>query len=261
MVDSALLDKAKVRQSFAAAAEGYDALAGLQRRVGETLLAKSSCAASPRPLLDIGCGTGFLTRHLAGRASASVALDIALPMLQTARRNCTGLPAAYVCADAERLPFRDGSFGQIYSNLAVQWCEDLSALLADCRRVLCADGRLALSTFGPRTLAELKAAWGKVDDFAHVNEFYSVEQIRRFLVAAGWSRFELEAELVCQPYPSVLALMRELKGIGAHNASIHRNPRPTSRASLQRMIAHYEAAMAGGPIVASYEIIYLRAMR
>lgn len=261
MTDSALLDKAKVRQSFAAAADGYDAVAGLQRRVGETLLAKFPCVGQSRPLLDIGCGTGFLTRHLVSRVPAAVALDIAVPMLQAAQRNCAGLPVAYVCADAERLPFRDGSIGQIYSNLAVQWCEDLSALLGDCRRVLCANGCLALSTFGPRTLAELKTAWSQVDNFAHVNEFYSTEQIRRFLAAAGWRRFELETELISQSYLSVMALMRELKGIGAHNVSNHRNPRPTSRASLQSMIAHYESAMAGGEIVASYEIIYLRAMR
>lgn len=261
MTDTALLDKTKVRQSFAAAADGYDALAVLQRRVGETLLAKFPCAGLSQPLLDIGCGTGFLTRHLASRVPAAVALDIAVPMLQAAQRSCAGLPLAYVCADAERLPFRNDSIGQIYSNLAVQWCEDLSALLGDCRRVLCADGRLVLSTFGPRTLVELKAAWRQVDDFAHVNEFYSAEQIRRFLVAAGWRCFELEVELISQPYPSVLALMRELKGIGAHNVSTYRNPRPTSRASLQSMIAHYESAMLGGEIVASYEIIYLRAMR
>jgi len=54
-------------------------------------------------------------------------------------------------------------------------------------------------------------------------------------------------------------LMHELKDLGAHNVSDARNRRPTTRSQLQRMIRRYENSMVGGEVVASYEIIVVRA--
>jgi malonyl-CoA O-methyltransferase len=60
-------------------------------------------------------------------------------------------------------------------------------------------------------------------------------------------------------YPSVLALMRELKDLGAHNVSQARKRRPTTRRQLQQMIGHYESSAGGERITASYEILFVRA--
>lgn len=257
----AVLDKAKIRRSFAAAAESYDSAAILQRQVGLALLDKFPLQPAPGWVLDVGCGTGFLTRCLAcGSLDQScLALDIALPMLQASRRNNRDLPVDYVCADAENLPFADNSLQQVYSNLALQWCQDLSAVFADVRRILKPEGQLVFSTFGPETLKELKAAWAGVDDFAHVNDFYSVGEICEFLALAGLGRVDVETVMYRLSYPSVLALMQELKHLGAHNVSDARNRRLTTRSQLQHMIRQYESSMVNGEIVASYEIIFVRA--
>jgi malonyl-CoA O-methyltransferase len=257
----AVLDKTKIRHSFAAAAESYDAAALLQRQVGLALLQKFPLQSAPGWVLDVGCGTGFLTRRLAFNSFSQpcLALDIALPMLQASRRNNGAVPVEYVCADAEKLPFADQSLQQVYSNLALQWCQNLPALFADVRRLLKPDGQLVFSTFGPATLHELKAAWSGVDDFAHVNDFYSVEEIRGFLQAAGLGRIEMDAAMYRLSYPAVLALMRELKDLGAHNVSLARNRRLTTRSQLQQMIRQYEKNMINGEISASYEIIFVRA--
>ncbi|WKJ88840.1 malonyl-ACP O-methyltransferase BioC [Methylomonas montana] len=257
----AVLDKTKIRRSFAAAAVSYDSLAALQRQVGMALLEKFPLQPAAGPVLDMGCGTGFLTRQL-GAANVNqtlLALDIALPMLQAARRNNRNVPADYLCADAEKLPFAADTVRQIYSNLALQWCQDLAAVFADARRILMSGGQLAFSTFGPATLRELKAAWATVDGFVHVNDFYSSEQIQDFLHTAGLTTVDVESVLYQSRYPSVLALMHELKGIGAHNVSQARNRRPTTRGQLQQMIRHYEVSMVGQEITASYEIIFVRA--
>ncbi|WP_415880578.1 malonyl-ACP O-methyltransferase BioC [Methylomonas sp. TEB] len=257
----AVLDKAKIRRSFAAAAGSYDSAAMLQRQVGLALLQKYPLRSAPGWVLDIGCGTGFLTRCLPldGLNQSCLALDIALPMLQASRRNNGAVSVEYVCADAEKLPFADNSLQQVYSNLAVQWCQDLPAVFADVRRLLRQDGQLVFSTFGPETLKELKAAWTGVDDFVHVNDFYSAGQIGGFLRAAGFGRVDVDTVMYRLSYPTVLALMHELKDLGAHNVSDARNRRPTTRSQLQRMIRRYENSMVGGEVVASYEIIVVRA--
>lgn len=259
----ALLDKAGVRRSFAAAADSYDSAATLQRRVAVSLLQKFPLQTLDGRILDLGCGTGFLTRQfMTDYVDQSViALDIALPMLRTARRKTQDLPVDYLCADAEKLPFADNSLQQIYSNLALQWCQDLSAVLTDMRRLLRPGGQLVFSTFGPATLRELKAAWAAVDDFAHVNDFYSLEQIRGFLKVAGWEAVTVESVVYQLRYSSVPTLMRELKDLGAHNVNQTRNRRLTTRSQLQHMVLNYEAAMADDEIIASYEIILVRGRR
>ncbi|AMK74957.1 MULTISPECIES: malonyl-ACP O-methyltransferase BioC [Methylomonas] len=257
----AVLDKVKIRHSFAVAAASYDSAAMLQRQVGLALLQKFPLQPTPGWVLDVGCGTGFLTRRLSvgSLELPCLALDIALPMLQASRRNNGDLPVDYFCADAEKLPFADNSLQQVYSNLALQWCQDLPAVFADVRRLLSPDGQLVFSTFGPETLKELKTAWSGVDDFAHVNDFYSVGQIRDFLRVVGLERVDVETVMYRLAYPSVLALMRELKDLGAHNVSLGRNRRLTTRSQLQQMILHYENSMLNSEILASYEIIFVRA--
>ncbi|MDD1620828.1 MAG: malonyl-ACP O-methyltransferase BioC [Methylococcaceae bacterium] len=257
------LDKVKIKRSFAAAAGSYDELAVLQRQVGLALLEKYPLDASPGVILDVGCGTGFLSRQLPVDSSSQhlVALDIAFPMLLASRQKNLNLPVHYLCADAESMPFAAHSIRQIYSNLALQWCQDLPAVFAGCKRVLKFGGQLVFATFGSSTLRELKSAWAEVDGFAHVNEFYGFEQINWFLQDAGFQSISSEVAMYQSSYPSVMALMRELKGIGAHNVNMDRNKKPTTRRQLQHMISCYEGNMVGTEVLASYEIIFVRAQR
>lgn len=255
------LDKAKVRRSFAAAADSYDGLAGLQRQVGLELLRRFPLRRGDDVLVDVGCGTGFLSHQLASvfLGKQLIALDLAMPMLQTCRRNYPAMSAQYICADAEKLPFASSSIDQIYSNLALQWAQDLSATLLDFNQVLKGNGRLVFATFGPQTLHELKAAWAAVDGFTHVNSFYAAEQIEGFLREAGFASSRLQSRVYQTHYASVESLMRELKGIGAHNVNRGRNPKPTTRTQLQNMVRQYQQQMPGQSIVASYEIIFVEA--
>ncbi|WP_347989269.1 malonyl-ACP O-methyltransferase BioC [Methylomonas sp. AM2-LC] len=261
MKPECLLDKGKIKQAFTEAAQSYDAFAGLQRQVGDTLLQKYPMQAQSGLVMDLGCGTGYLTRKMAEHSAqhALLAVDIALPMLQTCRQKNIISPVAYVCADAENLSFSAQSIQQIYSNLAVQWCQNLGAVFANCQRMLKPDGQWVFSTFGPTTLQELKTAWAAVDDYAHVNSFYTSTQIVEFLQESGFVSIEYECISYQSLYPSVLALMQELKAIGAHNVSSGRNRKLTSRSHLQQMIANYERAMSTGALLATYEIIFVRA--
>lgn len=261
MTGAIYLDKAKVMRSFAAAAQTYDGLAGLQRQVGLELLARFPQRQSGGVLLDLGCGTGFISHQLAATFSGQqmIALDIALPMLQTSRRKYPAMPVQYLCADAENLPIASNSIDQIYSNLALQWAQDLPASCAGFKRVLKTPGQLVFATFGPETLRELKSAWTKVDDFMHVNSFHSADQIQSFLQVAGFKQVFPESKLYQFAYPDVESLMRELKGIGAHNVNRQRNPRPTTKTQLKSMIEHYPTQMDGQGIIASYEIIFVKA--
>jgi malonyl-CoA O-methyltransferase len=275
------LDKAKIRQSFAAASLTYDGVAELQRTVGKALLAACDAESLVGTLVDLGCGTGFLTAKLlseqVGYASRTmilaeengtrcvpyrsvIALDIALPMLQVTRTKLADAPnVGYLCADAEQLPLAEQVVNGVFSNLALQWCVNLEAVFTDIKRVLKPGGRLVFSTFGPQTLQELKSAWAEVDAYKHVNEFYSEQQLIRFLRLAGYTEIKITSKRYVSNYGSVLELMKELKQIGAHNVIAGRNKSVTTKTQMQRMIEAYERHQSGDRIAATFEVIMVSA--
>jgi len=258
-----VIDKAKVRRSFAAAAITYDQAAQLQRDVGYALLQPIGALALHGRVIDLGCGTGFLSGELLTRgcckATDLLAVDIALPMVEASRVKLAGpCQPHYLCADAEQLPFADNSIQHIFSNLALQWCRQLAFAAMECQRVLSPGGQLNFTTFGPKTLHELKAAWQTVDDYQHVIDFYSGADIRTILQQAGLTDIGVQSQTHINYYPSVQALLQELKDLGAQTVSA-RSPHVTGKARWQALLSAYRADKHSGLIPASFEIITVRA--
>ncbi len=254
------LDKVKIRQSFAAASLTYDGVAALQRTVAKALLNSSDTENLTGTLLDLGCGTGFLTFQLSVPTRPMIALDIALPMLQVTRTKLADkVNIDYICADAEQLPLVENSVDGVFSNLALQWCVNLETVFKDIKRVMKPGARLVFSTFGPQTLQELKAAWAEVDAYHHVNDFYNEQQLTHFLRRAGYTEIKIETKVHISNYASVWELMKELKHIGAHNVIAGRNKHITTKTQMQRMVTAYERHRNNGLIPASFEVIMVKA--
>jgi len=252
-----LLDKQRVRASFAKASDSYDGMATLQRKVGRHLFA-SAPVQEKSEILDLGCGTGFFTQLIAeaNLAANIYALDLALPMLNKTKSRDQCNKVALVCADAEQLPFAGNRLQLVSSNLALQWCQNLESLFAGIHRVLEDEGCFVFSTFGEGALKELKKAWAEVDDYPHVNDFCSDIVIQAALENAGFVDIQIESQTYYSEYQSVLELMHELKGIGAHNVSLARKKTLTSKGDLKRLFSAYPEEIGGG-IKASFEIIYV----
>ena len=257
------IDKHKMRHSFAAASGTYDDFAGLQRTVAQELISKIGAGIHAGLRLDVGSGTGYLTNKLANMMPKGelLALDIALPMLSFSRNKSAGKNIQYICADAENLPLQRGCLTAIYSSLALQWSRVLEATFTDFKRVLEPEGQLVFSTFTENTLWELKQSWAEVDDYCHVNSFYTADEVTYCLKRAGFSSIQVESKQYISHYASVFDLMRELKKIGAHNVSTDRNPNLTSRLAMNRMIATYEKKRDPLGIPATYDVLYVKTKR
>lgn len=96
------------------------------------LLERTIAGLPPARTLDVACGTGFLTRHLAGKV---VGLDQSNAMLAIARRQAPD--ADYVLGDAFALPFPDGAFERVFTGHFYGHLEptERDAFLAEARRV------------------------------------------------------------------------------------------------------------------------------
>jgi malonyl-CoA O-methyltransferase len=238
------LDRGGVRAAFDRAGTTYESAAQLQERIGEELLTRlTAFRFEPRVVLDLGAGTGRLSAQLKRRYPRAqvLALDLSLGMLgQAGHHQRLWRRFARVCADAQRLPLKSASVDLVFSSLMLQWCEPLDAALAEVRRVLRGEGFFAFSTFGPATLQELRRAWAAADDYNHVNHFIDVHDVGDALVRAGFSEPVLDVDRIGLGYPDALALMRDLKAIGAHNVTAGRPRSLLGRAHLERMQGAYE---------------------
>ena len=254
------LDRGGVRAAFDRAGTTYESAARLQGRVAQELLTRlEAFRFEPRVVLDLGAGTGRASAELKRRYPRAqvLALDLAPGMLRQARHNLRLWRRFHrVCADAQHLPLKSAGVDLVFSSLMLQWCEPLDAALAEVRRVLKADGFFAFSTFGPATLQELRRAWAAADDFNHVNHFIDVHDVGDALVRAGFTEPVLDVDRIELRYQDALALMRDLKAIGAHNVTAGRPRTLLGRAHLARMQAAYERERVNGMLPATYEVIY-----
>ncbi|GMU42567.1 MAG: malonyl-ACP O-methyltransferase BioC [Xanthomonadales bacterium] len=256
------LDRARIRAAFTRAAVDYERSAVLQGQVGDLLLERlDRVREPPARVLDAGAGSGRLARLLKRRwpQAEVVALDLALGMLQQARRKGSWWrPLRCISGDAQALPFADASFDLLVSNLCLQWC-DPHAVFREFRRVLRPSGWLLATSFGPDTLRELRAAWRAADAGAHVHVFLDLHDLGDAALAQGFVDPVLDVERFRLHYPDARTLMRELKGIGAGNALGERARGLTGRAAFARMLAAYECERVAQGLPASYEVIFVQA--
>ncbi|WP_313273943.1 malonyl-ACP O-methyltransferase BioC [Stenotrophomonas sp.] len=262
---SSLFDRNHVRRAFARAASSYHAAAVLQQEVAKRLLESLDYLEDRQPqvVLDVGSGPGHSSAAMKKRwpKAQVIALDLAQPMLVEAKKQAGWWrPFSRVCADARALPLADNSVDVIFSNLCLQWVEDLPAVFAGFRRVLKPGGLLVCSTFGHDTLVELRAAFAQADDTAHVSRFVQIAQFGDALLAAGFRDPVLDRDMFTLTYDDLPALMRELKAIGATNAMHDRRHTLTGRGRLAAAQAAYEPLRrTDGKLPSSWEVIYAHA--
>lgn len=265
MQDSPIqIDKRRVRASFDRAAAEYDAAAVIQREIADRTLERLDVIRlMPGTVLDVGAGTGYCSRALAERYPKSrvVLADVAPRMLQHARAeaglwNRLRQRYVYLGADAEALPLADASVDLLFSNLTLQWCVDLDRAFREFRRVLTPGGLLMFTTFGPDTLKELRECWSRVDGFTHTNAFVDMHDIGDALVRAQFADPVMDMEYLSVTYRDALDLMRDLKQIGAHNATAGRARGLTGRGRLRQVIDAYERYRQDGVLPATHEVVY-----
>jgi len=213
--------------------------------------------------LEIGCGTGMLSRQVLQKQP-----DLQLIMTDLAHgMSChvqQQFPACPVCdTDAVALPFLAESFDLVLSSSVYQWLNDLPGAFVEVSRVLAPGGRFAVALFGEKTLYELRAAHQQAlgNRSSHGQSFPDLKQV----ASAASGVFEIEllrAEFEMEWHATVPDLIRNLKRIGAQNASQNRPQGLASRQVMQRMIDYYQQQYGTDKgIPATYEVIYLLAQR
>jgi SAM-dependent methyltransferase len=210
--------------------------------------------------LDLGTQTDALRRALAG--GGKVGAIIAANALVQAKAGRTGLAIA---ADEEALPFRDGALDLVVSGLALHFVNDLPGTLVQIRRALRPDGLFVAALLGGDTLMELRqafaAAEAEMEDgiSPRVLPFADLRDLGSLLQRAGFALPVTDVDRLTVRYASPLALMHDLRRMGATNPLVDRSRAPLRRATLARMLEIYAERFADPDqrIRATFEIVFL----
>ena len=195
-----------------------------------------------------------------------IAVDLGTPTdaLRRAIGDRVGTIAAVV-ADEEALPFRDASLDLVVSALTLQFVNDLPGMLIQICRALKPDGLFLAAMIGGESLAELRAAFAEAEAEVEggvsprVAPFADLRDLGALLQRAGFALPVTDVDRITVRYASPLALMHDLRRMGAGNALTERRRAPLRRATLRRLIEIYAGRFADpdGRIRATFEIVWL----
>jgi SAM-dependent methyltransferase len=118
-------------------------------------------------VLDLGCGFGWFCRWARGQGAAHVlGIDVSERMLARSRATTPDTAITYTRADLEHVEPPPGSFGLVYSSLALHYVDDLNGLMAKVLGSLVPGGSLVFSVEHPIFTAPADPNW-TVDAAGH----------------------------------------------------------------------------------------------
>ncbi|WP_169713729.1 malonyl-ACP O-methyltransferase BioC [Paludifilum halophilum] len=262
------LDKNRVARRFNRHAHSYDQHAVVQkrmaRRIAGTLKQRKPEASE---ILEIGCGTGYLTEQLLAQYPEArlTAVDLAPEMVEAAQKRTRGNPwIRWVQGDAEDMDEPEQAYDVIVSNAAMQWFIAPEQTVEKWKRSLKPEGWLVCSTFGPDTFRELHTVYRSVEEkhrlrvSHHGLSLRSPEEWESLFRAAGFTDIQALAWREEVLYESCLDFLRSVQRIGAGYSPPVGRSAGLQRKLLQEVIHRYDREYRmGNRVVATYQPIQL----
>jgi ubiquinone/menaquinone biosynthesis C-methylase UbiE len=219
-------EKQAVARIFSTTSAVHDSTGGLFAHFGSRLVDWSRLKRGAR-VLDVAAGAGASLVPAADRVGpvgSVVGIDIAPGMVarlkQVIEANRLANAQALV-ADAEQLPFEDGSFDAVLCGFGHFFFPDPLRALSEFRRVTRPEGVVALSTFTRDGSASMDAIWRRIGEYIPVPapaddemRFHDPAQLRTILVRAGYDDVEIEVspfEVVLPDVDGWLAWLRSME--------------------------------------------------
>ncbi|WP_209367492.1 malonyl-ACP O-methyltransferase BioC [Priestia megaterium] len=230
-----MINKQLLKKRFNNHAKTYDAYADVQKSMANQLIDQLSTNFFNQEIaiLEIGCGTGYLTQLLSEKfpKAAITAVDLSSGMMELAKKKVTEDRVSFICGDIEEISI-EGHYDLIISNATFQWFNSLHTTIKKLYKQLKPTGSLLFSTFGNRTFQELHSCYshakqrlGLFSNSSPGQLFFSLEELSQIceqaLVPLREDPFKLSKmeKLEIQYFPTVQEFFTSIKKIGASNSN------------------------------------------
>ncbi|MDR3468815.1 MAG: methyltransferase domain-containing protein [Xanthobacteraceae bacterium] len=195
---------------------------------------------------DIGSPGGALANRLGERFGAVAAVDL-------------------TAGGEERLGLAPQSLDLAASVLALQFVNDLPGVLVQIRRALRPDGLFLAALVGGDTLTELRQSFAAAEVeiegglSPRVAPFADLRDLGALLQRAGFALPVTDVDRLVVRYDHALALMQDLRRMGATNVLVERRRKPLRRATLRRVAEIYAERFADpdGRIRVTFDVVWL----
>jgi SAM-dependent methyltransferase len=214
--------------------------------------------------LDLGTPGDAVRRAVLGSGKVDTMI-VADPLVEDALSAPCRDGSLPVAADEEALPFADAALDLVVSALALHFVNDLPGTLIQIRRALKPDGLLLAALLGGDTLTELRQAFAAAEAEVEqgisprVAPFADVRELGMLLQRAGFALPVTDVDRITVRYASPLALMHDLRRMGATNPLFERSRRPLRRTTLKRTSDIYLERFADrdGRVRATFDVVWL----
>lgn len=210
-------------------------------------------------VLDLGSGTASMAASL---AQAGVTPDTLIHADLVSGNLHHPLSVAL---NAEHpLPFANGTFDAVISNLMLHWINDVPQTLMHIGRALKPDGLFLASTFGNDSFIELKTAFAESGSrHAHTIPFTDVQSAGAALQKVGYAMPVVDRDVITVTYKDFAALYTDMRLAGSRNLHPARSRGLMTPRQLRRMEDAYRTNFArpDGTLPVTLEILYLHGWR
>lgn len=248
--------KQQIADAFGRAASSYDEAAAPQRRAAALVadLARQQRTGDRPRILEIGCGTGLLTRHIREiwPAAELVVSDLSPEMVGHAARGAM-IAGTFLPMDGEAPAFDGPWFDLILSSLAFQWFADLPRAIARLTGLLRPGGTLLFSTMGADSFAEWRQAHRRAGESEGTPPYPSLADLRAML--SGWPDAFAFEEHWPHDFGGAKGFLAHLKAIGATVPASGHAALPPAR--LRAVMRAFDEAGA----TATYHVLFARVTR
>lgn len=222
--------KEKIANSFGRHASSYNENAVLQEKIAAHLA--NLLPASAQNILEIGCGTGFLTRHLFQKYPEAnfTITDIAPEMLAICKaKSPTAKNVRYEIMDGEN-PAIEKSYDLIVTSMTAQWFLDPHKTMSKLQKLLTPEGSLYFAAMGHHSFPE----WHNVSRETNIPN--------GFLKPLEWPGI-MDEVYMPEQYSGGLSFLSHVKSIGAGQPMP--GHKPLSPGQLRKLVRAVDARHHG----------------
>lgn len=212
-------DKTLLRSRFAANFKNYNSLAVVQDEICESLaeMIGRICQSDIKTGLEIGSGTGFLTRRILKLYPETewTINDLASEselFINDITTNIGGLSKTptYIWGDAETVDF-PSNLDLIASASTLQWFDNLAQFLDSASKLIKSEGHLGISTFGPDNFHEIKIT--TADGLSYL----TADQLEKRITEAGFEVVERLEYSKALTFDTPTDVLRHIKATGVNS--------------------------------------------